>query len=233
VGNNYFKFKQFTIVQEKSAMKVGTDGVLLGALAQGEGAEHILDIGTGTGLIAIMLAQRFSSKIDAVEIDEDAAKEATENANNSPWNNRINIFHTSFQDYSCIKKYDLIVSNPPFFTNSLKSPLTSKNHARHNDTLLIPALFLGVNKILSLNGTFQLIVPADDAKNYTESALPNNLFCNSILWIKPNILKPPKRVILNFQRTKKNLTESSLAIEETERHQYTNEYKILTSPFYL
>ena len=122
--NDYFKFKQFTIHQDKCAMKVGTDGVLLGAWAECANAKGILDIGTGTGLIALMIAQRSNAKIDAVEIDETASKQAKENIKKSLWNDRIEILNISFQDFSksTNEKYDLIVSNPPYFQNSLYAP---------------------------------------------------------------------------------------------------------------
>jgi len=230
-----FQFKQFSIVQQNSAMKVGTDGVLLGAMARGEQAEYVLDIGTGTGLIAIMLAQRFPAIIDAIEIDLDAANEAVENVENCPWNNRIKIIHTSFQDYIniCMKKYSLIVSNPPYFKNSLKSIDLSKNKARHNDSLPIPSLFYGVNCLLSPEGIFQIIIPSEQTMEYIETALTYRLFCCEIVWIKPTPEKPPKRAILEFHRIQKKTKEATLVIEQDGRHKYSEAYKRLTNAFYL
>lgn len=230
-----FQFKQFSIVQQKSAMKVGTDGVLLGALAKGEQANYVLDIGTGTGVIAIMIAQRFSGIIDAVEIDLDAANEAMENAKNCPWNNRIHIIHTSFQEYSkiCKKKYALIVSNPPYFKNSLKSSDLTKNKARHNDSLPISSLFKGVSCLLSPEGIFQLIIPAEHTTEYIEAALTYRLFCYKIVWIKPTPEKNPKRAVLAFSIFQNKRNEFSLVIEQGGRHQYSEEYQRLTNGFYL
>jgi len=230
-----FQFKQFRIVQQKSAMKVGTDGVLLGAMAKGAQADYVLDIGTGTGLIAIMIAQRFPAIIDALEIDLDAANEAAENAKNCPWNSRIHIFHTSFQDYSkvCKKKYMLIVSNPPYFKNSLKSSDPTKNKARHNDSLPISALFNGVNFLLSPEGNFQIIIPAEHSIEYMEAALTHHLFCCEIVWIKPTPEKKPKRAVMSFKRIQIKTIESTLIIESEGRHQYSSEYKELTRDFYL
>ncbi|MFW5831965.1 MAG: tRNA1(Val) (adenine(37)-N6)-methyltransferase, partial [Prolixibacteraceae bacterium] len=138
-GNDYFQFKQFKIIQKKSAMRVGTDGVLLGAWTGISGARQILDVGTGTGLIAIMLAQRSNAKITGVEIEKNAAREAFTNALQSPWRERINILHASFQEFTAAApgKFDLVVSNPPFFINDKRPADIHKSVARHHDRLLL------------------------------------------------------------------------------------------------
>jgi tRNA1Val (adenine37-N6)-methyltransferase len=230
-----FQFKQFSIIQEKSAQKVGTDGVLLGALAKGEQATSILDVGTGTGLIAIMLAQRFTATIEAVEIDLEAASEAAENAKNCPWNNRIRIIHSSFQEFAnnCGITYQLIVSNPPYFQNSLKSENSIKNLARHNDSLTTTELLEGIKKLLSHDGIFQIIVPSENYTAVLAEALSVGLFCNERVWIKPTPEKNPKRVVLAFSWVQNEVNEYSLVIEQGGRHQYSEEYKRLTNGFYL
>jgi tRNA1Val (adenine37-N6)-methyltransferase len=161
--NNYFRFKQFTIIQERSAMKVGTDGVLLGAWTKVPQAGSILDIGTGTGVIALMLAQRSADAlVTGIEYEMEAAREATENAENSPWSNRLNMLHISFQDFykTCPAKFDLIISNPPFFINSRKPKEGKLSAAKHNHLLPLDDLALGIANLLSDDGIFSLILPA-------------------------------------------------------------------------
>ncbi|MFA6086205.1 tRNA1(Val) (adenine(37)-N6)-methyltransferase [Mucilaginibacter sp.] len=172
---NVFKFKQFNVDQTNCAMKINTDGVLLGALTEANDPQSILDIGTGTGVIALMLAQRFTSaKIDAVEIDEDAAETARENFNNSPFIYRIIAYTTGFESFFeqyPHKKFDLIVSNPPFFLNSLESPGIKKNLARHTDEGFYKKLITAVAEHLTETGTCQLILPVPTA-NLVKGLLP-------------------------------------------------------------
>jgi tRNA1Val (adenine37-N6)-methyltransferase len=161
--NNYFRFKQFTIIQEKSAMKVGTDGVLLGAWTNVPRSGHILDIGTGTGVIALMLAQRSAdAHVTGIEYEPEAAQESSENARNSPWSNRISMLHISFQEYykSCTGKFDLIVSNPPFFINSRKPKTGNLSIAKHNHLLPYDDLAQGIAHLLAANGMFSVVLPA-------------------------------------------------------------------------
>ncbi|MDP2113785.1 MAG: methyltransferase, partial [Bacteroidota bacterium] len=160
--NNYFQFKQFRIIQDKSAMKVGVDGVLLGVWANVSGAKRILDIGTGTGLIALMMAQRNAdARIDAVEIEPDAFQEAVYNIQQSPWNERIQIELCSFQEFAgkAGLKYDLIVSNPPYFTNGHKAPLENRATARHSDSLSLGDLISGAIGLLNETGKIALVLP--------------------------------------------------------------------------
>ena len=160
----YFQFKQFTVWHDKCAMKVGTDGVLLGAWTPVKSSVRILDIGTGTGLVALMLAQRSTASITALEIDEAAAAQATENINRSPWKNRIEVIQQDFKHYSSkngISKFDTIVSNPPYFNASLKCSDEQRNKARHNDSLTYEELLAGVSGLLSQEGTFTIVIPMD------------------------------------------------------------------------
>ncbi len=159
--NNWFEFKQFRIEQQKAAMKVGTDGVLLGAWTPIVDAQRILDVGTGTGLIALMLAQRSNARIDAVEIDKLASEEAEFNFAQSPWNDRLNVFNTNFQVFVNLPfvPYDLIVSNPPFFINSLKTKCAALSVARHDEMLSFDQLITGAKRLLSNTGRFCVIIP--------------------------------------------------------------------------
>lgn len=228
-----FQFKQFSIQQNATAMKVGTDGVLLGAWCNiTESA--ILDIGAGTGLIALMLAQRSKTAlIDAVEIEQEAFSQTLENIANSKWTNRITAFNSSIQDYTPNKKYDVIVSNPPFFINSTKAPNTERNTARHTDDLSFEDLISTVYRLLNPEGIFSLILPKSEAKQFIKLAISQHLFLNRECIVKPNPTKEAKRILMEFSFIKNNLIKEELTIETKTRHQYTKEYISLTQDFYL
>lgn len=231
--NNYFKFKQFSIQQENAAMKVGTDGVLLGAWADCTEATTILDIGTGTGLIALMLAQRCNALIDAIDIDDKAIQDAKINIDQSIWNRRINLFHTAIQKFKTAVKYDLIVTNPPFFSQSHKAQTESRTKARHDDSLSIDDLFNAVYQLLDVKGKFCAVVPADNYENYITQARKYNLNCNKVLWIKPTPSKLVKRALIEFSFEGTTCNEAYLIVEDKGRHQYSDQYKLLTKDFYL
>lgn len=236
MANQSFNFKQFSIIQDKSAMKVGTDGVLLGAWSNCNVKSNILDVGTGTGLIALMMAQRaLGAKVDAVEIDKNAFDEASLNIQNSPWSDRVTVFNNLFQDFakSSTTKYDLIVSNPPFFINSMKAKGDSRTSARHNDSLSISDLFAGVDTLLADNGEFDVILPADNHDKFIKEAEEVDMFCVKKLWIKPTPNISPKRVMLAFSRTDSKTIKSTLIVEVNGRHQYSDDYVSLTKEFYL
>ncbi|MDR1984861.1 MAG: methyltransferase [Prevotellaceae bacterium] len=236
MSNKNFSFKQFVIEQEKTAMKVGIDGVMLGAWADVANAANILDIGTGTGLIAIMLAQRNSAaNIDAIEIDRQSYEQAAENAAKCKWSARINIIHGKFQTFAetTQKKYDLIVSNPPYFIASLQSPEMQRTVARHSASLTHDDLIKGIDKILTATGTFSAIFPYVEGNIFIAKAAAANIFCNKRTNIKPNPEKPVKRIMLEFSRIKQNLAENTICIENGDRHNYTDAYKSLTKDFYL
>lgn len=198
-----FTFKQFHITDDHTAMKVGTDGVLLGAWA--EGGLRILDIGTGTGLIALMMAQRFPfAKIDAIEIDKGAFEDAHFNVSQSPFYERINVISSSLQEYKPCNEtqeeeiYDAIVCNPPYFINSLKNPLQTRTTARHTDSLSYQELIYHSKRLLKTNGTISIIIPSDN-KNILESeAIFNNLSVQKIIYIKTKSSKPAKRCLIEF-----------------------------------
>jgi len=231
-----FKFKQFQVHHKYSGMKVGTDGVLLGVLADIEHSKNILDVGCGCGLIALMLAQRSGALIDAIDIEESAVSEALYNVECSPWPNRIVVYHSSFQDFCTdtrIAHYDLIVSNPPFFINSLKNPQPKKSLARHSDSLPFDVLITGVIKLLKTNGLFWLILPVLEAGIFIQSAKASGLFINQSIEIFPSESKPAGRLVMAFSKEEKVVKRSSLVIETTERHQYTQVFKGLAKDFYL
>lgn len=186
MANNYFNFKQFTIYQDKSAFKVGTDGVLLGAYTDVTGVNRILDIGSGTGLISIMLAQRCEAEITAIEPDNESYIQTCENVSRCDWHERIKVEHTDLQNFNPVQgKFDLIVTNPPFFSDSLKSSDLRKSFARHNDSLTSDGILEGVLKLLEDEGRLQLILPYVEGNVFIAEAHKYGLYCNNILKIKP------------------------------------------------
>jgi tRNA1Val (adenine37-N6)-methyltransferase len=232
--NNYFKFKHFTIFQDKSAFKVGTDGVLLGACADISNAKRILDIGTGTGLIALMLAQRCNAEIVAIEPDYNSFLEARHNAGLCKWRKRIELFHTSLQDFDPGSiKFDLIVTNPPFFTDSLRNPDPVKSNTRHNDSLNSDDLLNGTVRLLEDTGKLQLILPYVEGNIFIAGAQAYGLYCNNILKIRPLPTSEVKRMILTFSKKRTRAQEKFLTIERGQRHEFTEDYINLTKDFYL
>ena len=233
--NQHFQFKQFTIHQDQCAMKVGTDGVLLGAWVDCQFAQRILDIGTGTGLLALMLAQRSEANIDGIDIDEPAVLQAKENIQNSKWANRIHISHSSFQDFH--KKqtvcYDLIVSNPPYFENSLKSPSEERTTARHTDSLNPIEILIGSKKLLTTDGRLCIILPLDEGLQFIAKAEEYGFYCQQKTAVIPRIGAAVKRLLLCFGLEKTVCQESELVIETDKRHSYSDEYKKLTEDYYL
>lgn len=238
MANTYFNFKRFTIHQQSAAMKVGTDGVLLGAWCRVEECQRrILDIGTGTGVIALMLAQRSEnfavpSTIEAIEIDFDSFVQTTENVSISIWESRIRPVHSSLQDFDSDTPYDHIVSNPPYFNNSLTSPDASRTKARHTGDLSYSDLACGVDRLLAKEGLFSVIIPC------SESAELIAIFerCGFFVWRTTNVFpradKPAKRVLLEFGRQPKLMKYATLVIETDVRHEYTDDYRSLTKDFY-
>lgn len=231
-----FQFKQFSVYQDRCAMKVGTDGVLLGAWVDVANAKNTLDIGTGTGLIALMMAQRsVSTLITAIEIDSEAACQATENVLNSPWKDRIEVVNADLLDFNCSKRYDVIVSNPPYFSQSLPSPNKQRTLARHNDHLTYSALIQKVATLLSENGRFSVIIPYDHKDEFIQLASQSRLYLQRIVAVKTTPTSVFRRVLLEFSFVEsivEQLKVEELLIER-ERHQYSIEYINLTKDFYL
>jgi tRNA1Val (adenine37-N6)-methyltransferase len=231
-----FRFKEFTIEQDKTAMKVGTDGVLLGAWASIDSYPFsILDIGAGTGLIALQLAQRsFAEVIDAIEIEENAYEQAVDNFENSPWSDRLFCYHAGLDEFvdEIEDKYDLIVSNPPFYTENYKTESTQRDTARFTDALPFSALLTGVSKLLEPSGVFHTIIPYKEQEHFINLAEANGLFPKKICNVKGNPGADFKRSLLTFTFDEITRITEELIIETT-RHQYTEAYISLTKAFYL
>lgn len=229
-----FTFKRFAVEQDRCAMKVGTDGVLLGAWAQVPENAHILDIGTGTGLVALMLAQRYpNATITAVEIAPEAARQAAENVENSPFSERIKVLCADARTLSDDEKFDCIVCNPPYFDETLKSPDSARATARHNDLLTPQDLLRTSAKLLKTNGSLQLILPTATAKRVVDLAKARTFALERATHIFPTPQSTEKRTLLHFCRgNRSEFVENSLVIE-LERHSYSDAYKRLTHDFYL
>lgn len=195
-----FTFRQFEVCQDMCAMKVGTDGVLLGAWAAG--GRHILDIGTGTGLIALMMAQRFEgARICGIDMDDGACRQAMANVAGSPFAARIEICHSRLQDFSPSVTFDSIVSNPPFFTNSLKCPDARRSAARHADTLPFADLFRGVARLLDSDGVFSAVIPADAEGDFCAEAIFPDLSRCGAVWSEPLRARLPNVYFCRSQGT--------------------------------
>ncbi len=233
MSNSYFSFKQFTIQQDKAAFKVGTDGVLLGAVADLEGANQILDVGSGTGLIAIMAAQRSNAEIIAIEPDYESYIQCHENITLCPWKERIKVENISLQDYKTPGLFDLIVSNPPYFSDSLKNPDPRKSSSRHNDSLSGYELIKGASRLMAEGGRLQVIMPYVEGNIFIAEASEYGFFCNNILKIRPLPNSEIRRLILTFSRQRLKTSEKFLTIEHGKRHEFTEEYINLTKEFYL
>ena len=233
MATNNFTFKHFSINQDKSAFRVGTDGVILGAYTDIRGAKRILDIGTGTALIALMLAQRSNAEIVALEPDHDSCLQACENVDKSKWKSRITVLNSTLQEYTDNRKFDLIVTNPPWFADSLKNPDPRKSYARHNDSLPSGVLLINVSRLLADGGRFQLIMPYVEGNLLIAEAAGYGLYCSDILKIKPLPTSEIRRLILTFGRERVRPAEKYLTIEYGKRHEFTEEYINLTKEFYL
>lgn len=218
-------------------MKIGTDGVLLGAWTPvRDSVTSILDIGTGTGIIALMLAQRsYADLIDAIEIDEDAYEQAVDNFENSPWSDRLFCYHAAFDEFVEEMKeenYDLIVSNPPFFNSEAAAEASNRETARFQEALPFDQLIAGVVKLLSETGKFSVIIPKEEESNFLELAAHFNLFPEKITYVKGTASAKIKRslLLLSFQQAEPEI--ESLILEES-RHNYTENYQKMVKDFYL
>lgn len=232
-----FSFKQFSVDQDRCAMKIGTDGVLLGAWTPIENNPFsILDIGTGTGIIALMLAQRsHAEQIDALEIDEDAYEQATDNFENSPWNDRLFCFHAGLDEFveEPEDEYDLIISNPPFYSEDYKSENEQRDLARFQDAMPFEDLIEAAALLLSENGIFSVIIPFKEEENFMALAKEYELYPIKITRVKGTPSSDIKRSLLAFGRNETATVLTDELIIETARHIYTPEYIELTKDFYL
>ena len=249
-----FTFKQFEVRQERCAMKVGTDGVLLGAWARVGHCCHILDMGTGTGLVALMAAQRSSADIVAIDLDADAVAQAAENVAASPWSNRIQVLESDARELpqwimdnrewimknsqhnhpeaNCPLSFDAILCNPPFFENSLKCPDSARTMARHTDTLSFDELARSASRLLAPDGELSVVIPYDRARDMTISAACCGLFATRQTVVVPVEGGKPKRILMAFTRDGAAHSVETLYIQDAERC-YTPEYISLVEDFYL
>ncbi len=231
-----FKFKQFTINQDKCAMKIGTDAVLLGAWASlKKNPFSILDIGSGTGILGLMLAQRSNAEIiNAIEIDDNAYEQCVENFENSSWSDRLFCYHASLEEfvYEIENEYDLIISNPPFYSDEFKTKNKQRDLARFSDALPFNHLLESVSKLLSNEGVFSVIIPFKEEVKFIELASKVALFPNRILHVRGNLSSEIKRSLIEFSFNESEIKRTTLIIE-TQRHQYTEDYINLTKDFYL
>jgi tRNA1Val (adenine37-N6)-methyltransferase len=233
-----FQFKQFSIHQENCLMKVGTDGVLLGAWADAQNAASILDIGTGTGVIAIMLAQRSpAEQIVGVEIDEQSYVQARQNMNAAPWNDRLEAVHAPIQDYSKIYHagFDLIVSNPPFFSGGTFSKDQDRTSVRHTVKLPHGDLLRAVQRLLNPKGRFCVILPYIEGLRFQELAENYMLYPTKKMEVRGKAGKPVERILLQFEKQKKDIVQQpELTIRAASKtEEWTGPYKELTADFYL
>lgn len=229
-----FQFKRFTIHHDRCTMKVGTDAVLLGAWAKVNDAERILDIGTGSGVIALMMAQRSSDQvlIDAVEIEHEDVMQAKENVLQSPWSGRISVHETSIQNFKTEIQYDLIISNPPYFNNSFRPPNKKRLRTRHTISLNFPELIKSVIRLLKPEGKFNVILPYIEGLEFIKLAKQSALHTSRQWSFRPRKGKPIERLIIEFQFQSIEKEEDEI-IHYKENEEWTNAYKVLTKDFYL
>lgn len=228
-----FRFKQFEIVQEQTPMKVGTDGVMIAAWAGGENHKKILDIGSGTGVTTLIMAQRFGeAEIVGVEANELAVRESRENVSRSPFAERVEIRHCGFQEFQ-ETGFDLAICNPPFFSASLKCPDKGRSDARHDDNLPLEELMSGVVKVLSDNGLFAMVYPAEREKEVIEQACRNGLWLKRLVRVRGTEEGALRRILAEFTKE----SESQPVIEEKfiekERQVYSEWFADLTKELYL
>lgn len=236
MSNKPFKFKEFSIQQDKTAMKVGTDGVLLGAWTRLKSEYFsVLDIGAGTGLIALMLAQKSNAEvIDAIELNDEAYEQTVENFEQSDWGDRLFCYHASLQEFvdEIDDEYDLIISNPPFYTSTYKEISEERAMARHTESLTYEDLLAGTSKLLSEIGSCAFIIPFSEEENFLKIASENKLFPNRITRVKGTESSVIKRSLLQLSFQENEIETNELVIE-IERHKYTQDYIDLVQDYYL
>ena len=229
-----FRFQQFTVEDSHSSLRIGTDAMLLGSWANPRNAKTILDIGTGCGVLALMMAQNADASIDAIEIDEPSVVEAQLNFSQSPWPDRLKAIHSSLQEFSnhTSHKYDFIISNPPYFSHALKSPLARKNQARHDEKLSLTELVQHTSRLLADHGLFSVILPADQKLNFMQVCYNTGLFISRSMMVHPKPNTFPKRVLMEFSKIKGDgHIESALTIQD-DQGKFTAEYLALTGCFH-
>ena len=232
-----FQFKQFTVQQDRCAMKIGTDSVLLGAWTPIENKPFsILDIGAGTGILSLMLAQKSAAEqIDSLEIDEDAYEQCVENFENSPWSDRLFCFHAGLDEFieEPEDEYDIIISNPPFYSEDYKSDTSQRDLARFQDALPFEDLVEAADLLLSENGIFAVIIPFKEEERFIDLCAEVELFPVKVTRVKGSYTTPIVRSLLAFKRYELSVLEADELVIEINRHKYTDDYINLTKDFYL
>ena len=230
-----FFFKQFGLFHHRSTMKIGTDAILLARWVDVFGNDEVLDVGTGCGLIPLMLAQKGIKSADAVEIDKDSFEEAAHNFNNSAWNSHLFAINDDIKHYSdnCNKKYDLIVSNPPFFFGDNIPANAKKGLARHTNTLSYNDLLLSVKKLLKLNGRFALVLPARESQTFLKDAENQGFFLKKEMKIVPIAGKEPNRINMQLVVNHVDKVETDTFVLRDQDHTFTREYKDFLKDYYL
>lgn len=232
-----FQFKQFTVQQDRCAMKIGTDSVLLGAWTPIENKPFsILDIGAGTGILSLMLAQRSAAEqIDSLEIDEDCYEQCVENFENSPWSDRLFCFHAGLDEFieEPEDEYDIIISNPPFYSEDYKSDNSQRDLARFQDALPFEDLVEAADLLLSENGIFAVIIPFKEEERFIDLCAEVELFPVKVTRVKGSHTTPIVRSLLAFKRYELSVLEADELVIEINRHEYTDDYINLTKDFYI
>ena len=229
-----FQFKQFTVEDDRSSMKVGTDAVLLGSWACPENRLYTLEIGCGSGLISLMLAQKMKGFITAIDIDKDSAEQAHQNFMASKWNNKLESIHTSLQQFlkQSYKKFDIIISNPPFFNNSLNSPYKNRTLSKHTNTLSYPELVKGIKKLLKQDGIVYIILPYEESKEFIFLMRKADFCLSKECLVIPKENKEANRILMEFSYKDSELTSEKLYIRNKD-NSYTEKYKQLCKDYYV
>lgn len=233
MGNTYFQFKQFRIEQDQCAMKVSTDACILGAFTPAPQAGYVLDIGTGTGLLSLMLAQRCQCEIDAIELDDASFMQATQNVYESEWKNRISVQLADIRTFHTDKTYDLIICNPPFFENHLRSGISRRNIARHADQLRFHELIAAVISNLNPKGQFAVLLPSDFSERFISLSANAGLKVMQQVMIRDTALHQPFRTIIIFSLRNDQQPETTSLIIRDASGNYSRQFTTLLSPYYL
>jgi tRNA1Val (adenine37-N6)-methyltransferase len=235
VGNSWFQFQQFRVEQDRCAMKISTDAVLLGTLVQSDSPKRILDIGTGTGVISLMLAQRFpKASLTAIELDPEAAGQAAKNCQQSPFSERLTVLQGRFQDFPVEDRFDLLVSNPPFFPNHLPASNPKRNQALHTDSLSFEELLHKASQLLAPSGSFWVILPPRQMQDFLQCAKGNELFPRTRVGIRDSAHKPVHREVVSFTFSEPlaSVPNEELLLKNGDGS-YSEKYRQLISGFLL
>jgi tRNA1Val (adenine37-N6)-methyltransferase len=236
MSNSYFQFKQFTVQQEQCAMKVCTDACLFGAwaadLLQQKKVNTILDIGTGTGLLSLMVAQKTGAAIDAVEVDKNAFQQAKDNFSTSHWAEKLTTINSDITVFNTAKKYDCIISNPPFFEDDLRSPHNNKNAAKHDTSLTFQVLLQQVTRLLKEDGGFAVLLPYHRVEYFISEGVKQGLFCNEKVLVKQTTKHNYFRGMLLFSANKIEAVTKEITIKD-DSGKYTSEFISLLKEYYL